>query len=100
FISPEVASKLKLSSDSMKPIQVQGFCGLEPDGYTSLTEVKVGDRTFKNIESVVLQNTAVLDSLKVDGVLGQNFLNSFHQFWYFDHSSEQIKAYLVLMPLR
>jgi predicted aspartyl protease len=100
FISPEVASKLKLSSDSMKPIQVQGFCGLEPASYTSLTEVKVGDHALKNIESVVLQNTAVLDSLKVDGVLGQNFLNSFHQFWYFDHSSEQIKAYLVLMPLR
>lgn len=99
FISPEVAAKLKLSPDSMKPIQVQGFCGLEPASYTSLTEVKVGDRALKNIESVVLQNTAVLDSLKVDGILGQNFLNSFHQLWYFDHSSEQIKAYLILIPL-
>ena len=100
FISPEVAAKLKLSPDSMKPIQVQGFCGLEPASYTALSEVQVGDRALKNIESVVLQNTAVLDSLKVDGILGQNFLNSFHQFWYFDHSSEQIKAYLILTPLR
>ena len=100
FISPEVAAKLKFSPDSMKPIQVQGFCGLEPASYTALSEVQVGDRALKNIESVVLQNTAVLDSLKVDGILGQNFLNSFHQFWYFDHSSEQIKAYLVLTPLR
>ena len=99
FISPEVAAKLKLSADSMKPIQVQGFCGLESASYTSLAEVTVGDRALKNIESVVLQNTAVLDSLKVDGILGQNFLNSFYQFWYFDHSSEQIKAYLVLIPL-
>jgi predicted aspartyl protease len=100
FISPEVAAKLKLSPDSMKPIQVQGFCGLESASYTSLAEVTVGDRALKNIESVVLQNTAVLDSLKVDGILGQNFLNSFHQSWYFDHSSGQIKAYLVLTPLR
>jgi len=100
FISPEVAAKLKLSPDSMKPIQVQGFCGLELASYTTLSEVQVGDRALNNIESVVLQNTAVLDSLKVDGILGQNFLNSFHQFWYFDHSSEQIKAYLVLTPLR
>jgi predicted aspartyl protease len=84
----------------MKPIQVQGFCGLEPASYTALSEVQVGNRKLKNIESVVLQNTAVLDSLKVDGILGQNFLNSFHQFWYFDHSSEQIKAYLILTPLR
>lgn len=100
FISPQVAAKLKLSPDSMKPIQVQGFCGLESASYTSLAEVKVGDRVLKNIESVVLQNTAVLESLKVDGILGQNFLNSFHQSWYFDHSLDQIKAYLVLTPLR
>ena len=100
FISPEVAAKLKLSADSMKPIQVQGFCGLESASYTSLAEVQVGDRVFKNIESVVLKNTAVLESLKVDGILGQNFLNGFHQSWYFDHSSDQIKAYLVLTPLR
>lgn len=100
FISPQIAAKLKLSPDSMKPIQVQGFCGLEAASYTSLAEVQVGDRVLKNIESVVLKNTAVLESLKVDGILGQNFLNGFHQSWYFDHSSDQIKAYLVLTPLR
>jgi predicted aspartyl protease len=100
FISPQVATQLKLSPESMKPIQVQGFCGLEPASYTTLQEVKVGNHVLNNIESVVLQNTGVLDSLKVDGILGQNFLNGFHQSWYFDHSSASPKGYLVLTPLR
>lgn len=99
FISPQVAAKLKLSPELMKPIQVQGFCGLEAARYTALKEVKIGDRALNNIESVVLENTGVLDSLKVDGILGQNFLNGFQQYWYFDHSFVPTTGYLRLIPL-
>ncbi|MEB3308654.1 MAG: aspartyl protease family protein [Snowella sp.] len=100
FISPKIAKQLQLPPDAMQPVQVQGFCGLEPANYTALGKVQVGNQHLNQVEAVVLQNTAVLESLKVDGILGQNFLNAFHQSWYFNSrvSTKTHKA-LILTPL-
>ncbi len=98
FISPKIAEQLQLSSESMQPIQVQGFCGLEPANYTALGKVQVGNQSLNQVEAVVLQNTAVLESLKVDGILGQNFLNAFYQSWYFQRSGQATNSVLLLNP--
>ncbi len=48
-----------------------------------LSAVTVGKQTQKQVEVVVLTQTGVLDSLAVSGILGQNFLNAYQQYWHF-----------------
>lgn len=101
FISPKVAAQLHLAPEAMQAVDVQGFCGLEPARYTTLKTVslgdgprKLGEASLNQVEAVVLQNTAVLDSLQVDGILGQNFLQAFQQEWYFN--DDQMEGRLLL----
>ena len=82
FISPTVAEALQLPDSQLQPIQVQGFCGLEPAQYGQLAQVQMGQHRQQTVEVVILSNVGVLDSLGVAGVLGQNFLNAYEQHWY------------------
>ncbi|MGL5032719.1 MAG: aspartyl protease family protein, partial [Microcystaceae cyanobacterium] len=99
FISPQIAKSLQLDPKKLNPIQVQGFCGLESARSTNLERLQVGNQTIKQLETVILSNTAVLDSLQVDGILGQNFLNQFQQIWHFDLSPNPSPGKLYLTPI-
>ncbi|MGD1806844.1 retroviral-like aspartic protease family protein [Dapis sp. BLCC M126] len=102
FISQKLASQLKISVAERQPIQVQGFCGIEMAEYASLAKVKMGNYELKNLETVIL-SSPVLKLLEVDGILGQNFLNNYQQYWRFNQKkSEKFPAegslLLILNP--
>ncbi|MEM1170901.1 MAG: retropepsin-like aspartic protease [Cyanobacteria bacterium P01_H01_bin.35] len=88
FISQKLASQLKISAAERQPIQVQGFCGIEMAEYASLAKVKMGNYELKNLETVIL-SSPVLKLLEVDGILGQNFLNNYQQYWRFHQNKPE-----------
>ncbi|NJK37318.1 MAG: clan AA aspartic protease [Oscillatoriales cyanobacterium RM2_1_1] len=87
FISPQLADQLQLDPETLRPIQVQGFCGLEQAQQSTLNQVelysKVDTYQQTNLEVVILSSPSVLDLLKIDGILGQSFLNAYEQYWHF-----------------
>ncbi|WP_094678429.1 retropepsin-like aspartic protease [Hydrocoleum sp. CS-953] len=88
FISQKLASQLKIYAAERQPIQVQGFCGIEMAEYASLAKVKMGNYELKNLETVIL-SSPVLKLLEVDGILGQNFLNNYQQYWRFNQKKTE-----------
>lgn len=99
FISEQVASQLQLDPASAKPIQIRGFCGLEDAVRSHLNLVKLHYHQRRNLEVIIL-SSSILKVLKVDGILGQNFLRHYQQYWRFNSTSTQgIGGSLVLVPL-
>lgn len=106
FISPSLANILQLDRASRQDIQVIGFCGVEIAERSTLKQVKMGDTEQTNLEAVILSSPSVLDLLEVDGILGQNFLNRYEQYWRFsstdnfnaDHSNN-FEGSLILLPI-
>ncbi len=88
FISQKLAGQLKISAAERQPIRVQGFCGIEMAEYASLAKVKMGNYELKNLETVILYSP-VLKLLEVDGILGQNFLNNYQQYWRFNQNKPE-----------
>ena len=88
FISQKLASQLKISEAERQEIQVQGFCGIEMAEYAFLAQVKMGNYELKNLETVIL-SSPVLKLLEVDGILGQNFLNNYQQYWRFNRKKAE-----------
>ena len=88
FISQKLASQLKISVAERQEIQVQGFCGIEMAEYASLAKVKMGNYELTNLETVIL-SSPVLKLLEVDGILGQNFLNNYQQYWRFNQKKPE-----------
>ncbi|NES66008.1 MAG: clan AA aspartic protease, partial [Okeania sp. SIO2D1] len=101
FISQKLANQLNISAAERQEIRVQGFCGIEMAEYASLAKVKMGNYQLTNLETVIL-SSPVLKLLEVDGILGQNFLNNYHQYWRFSNKNPQkfpIKGSLLLIPV-
>ncbi|NEQ37472.1 MAG: clan AA aspartic protease [Okeania sp. SIO3I5] len=88
FISQKLASQLKISAAERQEIRVQGFCGIEMAEYASLAKVKMGNYELANLETVIL-SSPVLKLLEVDGILGQNFLNNYQQYWRFNQKNPE-----------
>jgi predicted aspartyl protease len=82
FISAPLAQRLKLDPKTRQPIQILGFCGLEPAERSQLTSVQLQQHEQKNIEAIIL-SSSILKLLGVDGILGQNFLSRYQQYWRF-----------------
>jgi predicted aspartyl protease len=82
FISKPVAQKLKLDAKQRQPMQILGFCGLEPAERSRLTSVKLGQQEQTGVEAIIL-SSPILKLLGVDGILGQNFLSHYQQHWRF-----------------
>jgi predicted aspartyl protease len=80
FISEAIAQRLNLTN--RQPIQVLGFCGLEPAEKSQLASVKLQQHEQKKIEAIIL-SSPILKLLGVDGILGQNFLSKYQQHWRF-----------------
>ncbi|ERT06243.1 clan AA aspartic protease, TIGR02281 family protein [Lyngbya aestuarii BL J] len=106
FISPSLSLSLQLDQASRQEIQVIGFCGLEMAERSTLKQVKMGDSQQTNLEAVILSSPSVLDLLEVDGILGQNFLNHYEQYWRFNLTDESksgnannFEGSLILLPI-
>lgn len=82
FISKAVAQKLKLDAKQRQPMQILGFCGLEPAERSRLASVKLGSQEQEGVEAIIL-SSPILKLLGVDGILGQNFLSHYQQHWRF-----------------
>lgn len=93
FISQSVAQKLKLNAKQRQPMQILGFCGLEPAERSRLTSVKLGQQEQKGVEAIIILSSPILKLLGVDGILGQNFLSYYQQHWRFTPFSKNgVKA--------
>ncbi|HEY9827760.1 MAG TPA: retropepsin-like aspartic protease [Stenomitos sp.] len=82
FISQPLASRLNLDARARHPIQILGFCGLEPAERTQISSLKLQQQEQRNLEVVIL-SSPILKLLGVDGILGQNFLSKYYQYWRF-----------------
>lgn len=101
FISQKLASQLNISAAERQEIRVQGFCGIEMAEYAFLAKVKMGNYQLTNLETVIL-SSPVLKLLEVDGILGQNFLNNYQQYWRFNQKNPEnfpADGSLLLIPL-
>jgi predicted aspartyl protease len=100
FISESVAQRLKLDAKNREPIQIQGFCGLEPAARSRLASIKLYQHEQKNLEAIVL-SSSILTLLGVDGILGQNFFRHYQQHWRFTPAlvrSSKASGSLMLSP--
>ena len=82
FISEQVATAANLEAASRQPIQIRGFCGLENAERSQLASVKLAQHQQTNLDAIIL-SSSILKVLGVDGILGQNFLDRYHQHWRF-----------------
>jgi predicted aspartyl protease len=80
FISQRVAAQVRLGAPQ-HPVTVLGFCGQESATLATLPSLQLGQHRIQDLEAVVLGESAILQSLNVDGILGQNVLNRFVQTW-------------------
>lgn len=101
FISEEVAARIKLDPKNREPIQIQGFCGLEPATRSRVATLKLYQHEQSNLEAIVL-TSSILKLLGVDGILGQNFLQHYQQHWRFTPAvvrSSRADGSLLLSPI-
>jgi predicted aspartyl protease len=80
FISQRVAAQV-LRGSQQQAVTVLGFCGQESATLATLPSLQLGQHRIQDLEAVVLGESAILQSLNVDGILGQNVLNRFVQTW-------------------
>ncbi|MEO0377092.1 MAG: hypothetical protein AAF329_21250, partial [Cyanobacteria bacterium P01_A01_bin.17] len=53
-----------------------------------------------NLDTIILSSSSILSVLGVDGILGQNFLNQYQQYWRFTQDPEgQFDGSLLLFPI-
>jgi predicted aspartyl protease len=102
FISPDVARQANLDKARSQPIQIRGFCGLEEAQTAQLTSVKLRTHQQANLDAIILSSSSILSVLGVDGILGQNFLDQYQQYWRFTpvrSAQGQFDGSLLLFPL-
>lgn len=98
FISEKVADQLQLA-DQGQPIQIRGFCGLEKAMRSQLASVELHHHQRHNVDAIIL-SSSILKVLDVDGILGQNFLRHYQQYWRFNPNSQQgTGGSLLLVPI-
>jgi predicted aspartyl protease len=100
FISPEVARRAQVAA--MQPNQILGFCGLEAADRSRLSAVKIHTHQQDNLDAIILSSSSILSVLGVDGILGQNFLNQYQQYWRFTKGQSTQGPFdgsLILFPL-
>ncbi len=86
-ISNNLAKKLALDSPKNETLEVQGFCGNEMGQKTKLAQVNLQKYQATNLDAVIL-NTEVFNLIGIDGIIGQNFLNHYQQYWQFGETNQ------------
>jgi predicted aspartyl protease len=81
-ISKRTAEKLAIDLASAEEIEVQGFCGREKGKKSQIQSFEMGGHQSTEMDVVILNNN-LLDLLGVEGIVGQSFLNQYHQYWRF-----------------
>ncbi|MGF1602296.1 MAG: retropepsin-like aspartic protease [Thermosynechococcaceae cyanobacterium] len=100
FISQEVARRAQVAA--VQPNQVLGFCGLEEAAQAKLNSVKMHRFQQDDLDAIILSSSSILSVLEVDGILGQNFLNQYQQYWRFTKGQSAQGPFdgsLILVPL-
>jgi clan AA aspartic protease (TIGR02281 family) len=100
-ISQELANKLNLTSNNLEEVSVSGFCSPKKAQKVTLNKVAIQDYEQENIEAIIL-DSKVLKILGIDGVIGQNFLNKYQQYWRFSKPNQlgySDSGELILNPL-
>ncbi len=101
FISPSVMQRAKLDHLPQQSLQIQGFCGLENAKQITLPSLQLGLQALGENNAIVLDGASVLQTLNIDGILGQNVLNQFFQYWRFPSQKSLSKTgSLLLVPQR
>jgi predicted aspartyl protease len=88
FISRRIADHLPFKTAG-QTVDVLGFCGKEAASLSKISDLQLGGHQLRNLEAVVLGESAILQSLQVDGILGQNVLNRFLQTWSAQQNGQQ-----------
>ncbi|PZD74205.1 hypothetical protein C1752_01369 [Acaryochloris thomasi RCC1774] len=100
FISPDVALQANLDAAGYRPIQIRGFCGIEEAQASQLKSVQLQNHWQSDLDTIVLSSSSILSVLGVDGILGQNFLDQYQQYWRFTQDpAGQFDGSLLLFPL-
>jgi clan AA aspartic protease (TIGR02281 family) len=81
-IAESEAVGLGIALTEAEPTEVLGFCGVESAKRVKLRSVQIGRHRLTNLEAVVIKGD-ILKLLGVKGIVGQNYLNRFEQYWYF-----------------
>lgn len=98
FISQRMAQQLQL--ERRAPIKIRGFCGVEMAERSRLTSVQLQQHLRHDVDTIIL-SSSILKVLGIDGILGQNFLNHYQQYWRFHPNSETnlpFQGTLILTP--
>ncbi len=93
FIAKDVANQLQLQA--RKPIKMLGFCGLEDAEMARLDRVSLQNHSQTGLDAVIT-DSSILSTLKIDGVLGQNFLNHYRQHWHLSGEENSGQNWLIL----
>jgi clan AA aspartic protease (TIGR02281 family) len=81
-IADSEAKALGVDVTDAPTIDVLGFCGTEKAKLVKLKSVQIGEHQLTNLEAVVIRGD-ILELLGVKGIVGQNYLNRYEQYWYF-----------------
>jgi predicted aspartyl protease len=98
YISRQVADRLEIDPKLRQPIQIRGFCGLENAERSKLAKVSLKGHQVEDMEAIILSSSSILQVLKVDGILGQNFFNNYQQHWRFTPINSADGS-LILTPI-
>lgn len=81
IVSPKLATHLSLSHTA-KPIQLQGLLGIETAQPTRLRWVQINQHRTNQLDALILASP-LIERMQVDGLIGQDFLNQYRQYWQF-----------------
>ena len=101
FVSPQVAQLAGVTNLPRQDVFVRGFCGLEPAYRVKTPVLQLGAHQVQNADTIVL-DSSVIQTLQVDGILGQNVFSQFEQHWRFPPTNQPdstAQGSLVLTPL-
>jgi predicted aspartyl protease len=84
-ISQKLMQRLGIKPKSQQT--VIGWCGRDQSFVVQLDTVTMGSHTLKNLKGFAIRG-GLFESVKIDGLVGQNFLNQFRQHWHFENPNE------------
>ncbi|CAN1209003.1 retropepsin-like aspartic protease [Tumidithrix helvetica PCC 7403] len=100
-LSERLAQKLGINLAELPEVEVTGFCGTEKAKTAKLSQLELGGYVVKDLDVAIIKND-LLDIMGVQGIIGQNFLTRFQQYWRFGDRSAlgfPVNGSLVLTPI-
>lgn len=85
-VSQRLTEQLSIPTNATESVDVRGFCGVELGQKTQLGSVRLQSWEQRDLDAVVLDNE-IFDLLGVEGIVGQNYLTQYQQYWRFGEAS-------------